>query len=35
MREYCDFDVKTHEKLGAFANVLEKVGHYRMKNGLT
>jgi len=35
MREYCDFDEKTHDKLGAFAKVLEKAGHYRMKIGLT
>lgn len=34
MKEYCEFDEKTHHKLGAFAKVLERAGHYRMKIGL-
>eukprot|EP00347_Sterkiella_histriomuscorum_P005910 403354803 len=34
IKEYCDFDQKTHQKLGVFAKILEKTGHYRMRIGL-
>lgn len=35
MQEYCEFDQKTHSKLGAFAKVLERAGHFRLKIAMT
>lgn len=35
IKNYCEFDKKCHGKLELLANVMLKIGKYRLKNSLT